>query len=370
MPTERQLFHPAALAVNWSRNTVWQGCTFAAACGDEVPEGECHPFCLECVYYSGFQPCCVDSRPLCKFGKMMSPTAIALRMLDRVGISQRYSSGQPRVQRFPLQLTRASTPRPDVPTPLTAPQEIPIPQEAIADVCNNVMKNPQTFQDEPQPGTSRPKSTIRMPPGWTDNQETVNYLPQPDQQVLPQQTTPRYETRQQTARQNPNSTMSSTSRRPREPPTPATTSQPRTDDVVPSPNQPTSSQRSDTTETSIEPALNQAQVQRVSHWAEQQRKTVRVRNPTPQHDISLMGNTTARYTEASSPLASTIDYVWVDDRNDSPTTVFFPREKLKSTILRNNVHKYRVSGLCSYVDPSDRGINRAVGWQSYEIIIK
>ena len=276
----------------------------------------------------------------------MSPTAIALRMLDRVGISQRYSSGQPRVQRFPLQLTRASTPRPDVPTPLTDPQDIPIPQEAIADVCNSVMKNPQTFPDETPQGNPRPKSKIRMPPGWTDDQETVNYLPQPDQQVLSQQTTPRYETRQQTARQNPNSTMSSTSRRPREPPTPATTSQPRTDDVVPSPNQPTSSQRSDTTETSIEPALNQAQVQRVSHWAEQQRKTVRVRNPTPQHDISLMGNTTARYTEASSTLASTIDYVWVDDRNDSPTTVFFPREKLKSNILRNNVHKYRDAIQC------------------------
>ena len=173
MPTERQLFHPAALADNWSRNTVWQGCTFAVACGDEVPEGECHSFCLECVYYSGFQPCCVDSRPLCRFGRMMSPTAIALRMMDRVGILQRYSSGQPRVQRFPLQLTRAPTPRPDVPTPPTAPQAIltpqqpqpiPIPQQAIADVCNTVVKNPQTFQDEPQPMTSDAKAHLPMQP--------------------------------------------------------------------------------------------------------------------------------------------------------------------------------------------------------------
>ena len=323
---------------------MWQGCTFAAACGDEVPEGECHPFCLECVYYSGFQPCCVDSHPLCKFGRMMSPTAIALRMMDRVGILQRYSSGQPRVQRFPLQLTRAPTPRPDVPTPDTTPQAIPIPQQAIVDVCKNVVRNPQSFQDEPQPGNSRTKSKIRMPPSMMDDQETVDYLPQPEQQVLPQQATPRYETRQQKARQTLNSTMSTTSRRPREPPATATTSQSRYEEVFTAPDQPITSQRSDTTETmSIDPALNQSQVQRVSHWAEQQRKTVRVRNPTPQHDISILGSTAARVTTASS---TTSECIWVDDRDDSPTTVFFPREKLKSTIYRNNVHKYRDAVQC------------------------
>ena len=145
MPTPRVPYQPTLLSVDWSENTKWESCTFAAACGDEVPEGECHPFCLECVLYAGAQPCCVDTRPLCRYGRMMSPAGIAARLQQYAELSQRYSSGLPRVHRTSLQLARASQPEPRVqaPNPLLKPTAVP--QEVIARVCTDVVTNKTAF---------------------------------------------------------------------------------------------------------------------------------------------------------------------------------------------------------------------------------
>ena len=78
--------------------------TFAAACGDEVPEGYQHPFCIPCMVYAGAPPCCTGDQQLCDIGKQMSGLSLREYFNDVDNTTRRYRAGEPREERQVLQL--------------------------------------------------------------------------------------------------------------------------------------------------------------------------------------------------------------------------------------------------------------------------
>ena len=82
--------------------------TFAAACGDEVPEGYQHPFCIPCMVYAGAPPCCTGDQQLCDVGKQMSGLSLREYFNDVDNTTRSYRAGEPREERQVLQLVRPS----------------------------------------------------------------------------------------------------------------------------------------------------------------------------------------------------------------------------------------------------------------------
>ena len=279
----------------------------------------------------------------------MSPAGIALRLQQHALLSQRHSSGQPRIQRTSLQLSRASHPR--VQASVSPLQPTPVPQDVIAEACENVTtgksafteritrRNPKrkTTSSTHQAQINRPVADINLPPGWSDLQPSTSELTFLEQHMLLLQEPPRRESQlkeiqHETSCVNsqPENNMSSTTKSPRKLPQVTSTTTVRSQMVTPVPRY--QSNRSDATDSSLEPTISSTQIQRVSNWADEQRKTVRATIPTPLNEIVTRADTTTRNDSHSSTIASTVSYVMVDSRETSPVTVFFPRETLKSNI--------------------------------------
>ena len=75
----------------------------------------------------------------------MSPAGIAARLQQYAVLSQRYSSGLPRVHRTSLQLARAPQPEPRVQAPNPLLRSLAVPQDVIARVCTDVVSNKIAF---------------------------------------------------------------------------------------------------------------------------------------------------------------------------------------------------------------------------------
>ena len=293
----------------------------------------------------------------------MSPTAIARRLIEHRSIQQQYSSGEPRVQRIPLQLMRAPVPRSEVHTPESTPRIPSVPPEVIAEVCDSVVNRQASASHEvPQEKPSRnptpsfrpfqrsnqKSSGINLPPGWSNPQQSTSTWPLSTQHVMPQQTTSHRETQQQESlyeeasgntSPQPTIDMSSGSTRQVRLPTPVSTPTPQT--VAEMPNRASTSRMSDVTEPiSIEPVLNRSQTRRVSQWAEEQRRTVSVHNQQSEQEMSTLDDTPRRNTTRSAASMSMSDCVYVDSERSSPVTVFFAREPLERTIPRRDPRKY------------------------------
>ena len=278
----------------------------------------------------------------------MSPAGIAARLQQYAVLSQRYSSGLPRVHRTSLQFARAPQPEPRVqaPKPLLSPSAVP--QETIARVCTDVVTGRAAFGElnttrsprrktsaTPQHSTSKPVGDINLPPGWRNIPPSTTDEPSFLEQHLrilrgeppceTQLRKPTYDTSNEQYYRLDTSKSSSTKTQRRLPPVTPTTTQTATSKKL-------TSHASDATDSSIEPIATPVQIFRVSQWAEEQRKIVCARIPTPQQDIFTRADTTAGTKSHSSTLATTEGYVWVDSRGPSPATVFFPRETLKSNI--------------------------------------
>ena len=190
----------------WPPNSVWEDLTIAAGCGDEVPQGECHLFCSECVIYAVFQPC-VDDRPMCRLGQMMSPTAIFRRAYDAMGFRTSYEGGMPRAQRAVLRLQRTESTTTSPATSHT--NSLVVPEGAIARGCEQVVAQAcATYR--------KPKSTARdinHPPQYRPQSVTSNIIKQPRvmkaPDTIPQRDTPNRLQHQRTMSKQPSTSASS-----------------------------------------------------------------------------------------------------------------------------------------------------------------
>ena len=321
LPVARVQYHPEMInSTVWPQNSVWEDLTIAMGCGDEVPQGECHPFCSECVIYAGFQPCCIDDRPLCSRGQMMSPTAIFKRMYDAMDFRKNFERGMPRVRRTVLRPQRVE---PTTTSPSTShSNSLTVPEAAIARACEQVVAQAGAPYRRPKIG---PRD-IHHPPQYRPQSVTPSFIPQPRvmraPDTIPQRDTPSRLQQPRTITPQPSTSASSHQT------TPVKTQEKHT---PMSPLVETKSvHHSDLDNTQPISLPSAASASRVSKWADQQAMAM-------QADVSTAND------RRSTSAASTLGYsqaIEISSRESSPVRDWFPRVDVQSTIPRKNPSKY------------------------------